>query len=391
MRSAVIGWWQERREADRFDLYTRLSLVLVCVAQPVLFSLLVQPYRSGAAGWLVLTVVVAHTVACVRLMDAALDHHLRRRPRLAMLLMITGAAAVIGSVAVPLLLRGDAARLLAVLSFVLPYLAGFSIALSRRALLVAMALLALGGTGVAWWVSPRPIAVLVGIIAGLAAAVLTFRGSAWMLGVLWELDHARDVRAELAVAQERLRFARDLHDVVGRQLSVVAVKSELAAQLAHRDVTRAVDEMRDVRTLAQQSLTELREVVRGYRAVDLETELAGARSVLTAAGIRCRVVGDGRDLPEPVQSVLAWVVREGVTNVLRHSDATLCTISLRRTDRTVTLSMENDGAVKGAAAPGPAPGSGLVGLTERVTSVGGELTAGPAVANRFMLRVELPR
>src|SRR5690606_30179659 len=107
-----------------------------------------------------------------------------------------------------------------------------------------------------------------------------FRASVWMLGVMWELEGSRRTQAQLAVAEERLRFARDLHDVLGRNLSVMALKSALAAQLSRRGRPGAEAEMMAVRDIAQESLREVREVVHGYRAADLTSELAGARSVL---------------------------------------------------------------------------------------------------------------
>ncbi|MDD9205445.1 histidine kinase, partial [Georgenia sp. 10Sc9-8] len=124
-------------------------------------------------------------------------------------------------------------------------------------------------------------------------------------GVVWEQERMRTVHARLAVAEERLRFSRDLHDVVGRTFSAIAVKSELAAELARRGQDGAVDQMLEVRGLAQDSLREVRGVVAGYRAVDLAAELDGARSVLRSAGVRTRVVGDGTALPDPVQQALA--------------------------------------------------------------------------------------
>jgi two-component system sensor histidine kinase DesK len=251
------------------------------------------------------------------------------------------------------------------------------------------------------------VEVLVSAVAtlffGFFVLLFGFRSSLWMLGVLWELDRARGNQVRLAVAEERLRFARDLHDVLGRNLSVVALKSELAAQLAKRDRPRAVEEMLEVRRIAQDSLAEVREVVRGYRSADLDAELAGARSVLASAGVRCRVLGEGHELSPQAQSALGWVVREGTTNVLRHSEAISCTVSLRRggaatdpagaravtapvpgnlpdgdsglgvptidgDERLVTLVMENDGV-----RPGDPPqfGNGLLGLSERLAPLGG--------------------
>ena len=130
----------------------------------------------------------------------------------------------------------------------------------------------------------------------VGSVVITYRLSVWLLGIVWEIDRSRDVQAQLAVAEERLRFARDLHDVLGRNLALIAVNSELAAQLVRRGQDGAVERMLQVHQTAQDSMRELREVVGGYRNADLDAELAGARSVLRSAGIGCRVIGDGADL-----------------------------------------------------------------------------------------------
>ena len=130
--------------------------------------------------------------------------------------------------------------------------------------------------------------------AGPLLALASVRCGAWSLGVMLQAEQNRDAQARLAVAEERLRFGRDLHDVMGRNLAVIALKSELAVQLARRGRPEAVDQMIEVQRIAQESQREVREVVRGYREADLEAELAGAQGVLAAAGIDCRVSGPKR-------------------------------------------------------------------------------------------------
>jgi len=145
----------------------------------------------------------------------------------------------------------------------------------------------------------------------LAAAfyVISYRMSVWMLSLVWEIDDARAAQAKLAVAEERLRFARDFHDVLGRNLTLIAVTSELAARLAGNGDPHAVDHMLEVHRVAQESAREVREVVAGYRTA----ELAGARSVLRAAGVRVRVIGDGATFPRDAQAAFGWVLREATT------------------------------------------------------------------------------
>ncbi|MBO1337347.1 sensor histidine kinase [Streptomyces sp. VRA16 Mangrove soil] len=234
------------------------------------------------------------------------------------------------------------------------------------------------------------VGVAVVLVLSVPLQLLTVRCSAWNLSVMWESERARETKARLAVAEERLRFGRDLHDVMGRNLSVVALKSELAAQLARRgDVEAAVAQMVEVQRIARESQKDVRDVVRGYREVDLAVELVGAQGVLDAAGIACTVTGDPAGLPGEVQSALAWVVREAATNVLRHGDAAACRVSLERGDEGVVLTVENDGA-EGAAGAEGGVGSGLAGLRERLAGVDGSLDAGFAGEGVFRVVAAVP-
>lgn len=206
-------------------------------------------------------------------------------------------------------------------------------------------------------------------------AVMLIALASMMLNVLRttkELDRARRAGARLAVAEERLRFARDLHDVFGRTLSTVALKAELGAAQADRGRAEASATMREVQAIATGALEEMRDVVRGYRETDLATEVAGARSLLEAAGIEVTTVVEAGSLPPAVARCLAWVVREGTTNVLRHAAATSVRLTLARDAAGMTLSLVNDGA---GDSP-PDRGSGLTGLAERLDEVGGTLSSG---------------
>ncbi|NBE53916.1 sensor histidine kinase [Streptomyces sp. YC537] len=280
---------------------------------------------------------------------------------------------------------------------VLPLLVAYSLTVPVRISLVALLGVTAPLCGVLWLMNSGGrtlIAILITILVVGAWIAGTVRLSAWGLGVMYELRTARDVQARLAVAEERLRFGRDLHDVLGRNLAVVALKSELAVQLARRDRPEAVEQMIEVQRIAQDSQREVREVVRGYREVGLGAELAGAQGVLKAAGIDCRVLGtEAADaLPPAVHAALGWVVREAATNVLRHGDADRCTVALRVTGQepaTAVLTVENNGAGQ-APAPGASSGSGLVGLRERLSAVDGVLEAGPAAGGHFKLTAEVP-
>jgi len=229
----------------------------------------------------------------------------------------------------------------------------------------------------------------------VGTAVLVYRVSVWYLAVLWEIDRSRDVQARLAVAEERLRFARDLHDVLGRNLTLIALNSELAAQMVSRGQEGAVEHMLEVRQVAQDTMREMREVAGGQRSTDLDSELGGARSVLRSAGISARVVGDGAGLPRPVQAALGWVVREATTNILRHSDPTTVTIELDvvqdgDTGPAAVLRIENDGVHRADSSGGANGGSGLVGLRARLADLGGDLDAKALTGSRYVVQVRLP-
>ncbi len=212
-------------------------------------------------------------------------------------------------------------------------------------------------------------------------------GSIRMTHTIQELRAAREEIARLAVSEERLRFARDLHDLLGHSLSLIVLKSELAGRLAEAAPDRAVAEIRDVEGVARAALREVREAVAGYRQPSLADELGGAREMLGAAGIAYWVDAAPGGLPAAPEAVLAWAVREGVTNVIRHSRATQCVIRLTRDDEGAGVEVADDG--QGAAADA-SPGSGLRGLVERVAAQGGDFAAGPEPAGGYRLRVRLP-
>ena len=202
-----------------------------------------------------------------------------------------------------------------------------------------------------------------------------------------ELRRARGEISRLAVSEERLRIARDLHDLLGHSLSTIALKSELAARLVESDPARAASELADVQDVSRQALAEVREAVQGYRQLALDEALAGARSTLVAAGIDCDLDAVPRDLPADVEEVFAWAVREATTNVVRHSGAERCAVRIRDGEEEAVMEVEDDGR----AAPGAVQaGSGLAGLAERVEAIRGRLEAGAAPGGGFLVRLVVP-
>src|ERR1700724_2955133 len=200
-----------------------------------------------------------------------------------------------------------------------------------------------------------------------------------------QLSLAREQIARLAVGEERLRFARDLHDLLGHSLSVIALKSELAGRLIKASPGLAAHEVEDIEKVARDALREVREAVAGYRQPTLAAELAGAHEALTAAGIEDHVDQDHAPLPTAVEAVLAWTVREGVTNVMRHSQAKRCAIRITNQDGRATVEVVDNG--RGGTLQ---PGRGPHGPREAGLERGGTLTAEPLPHEGFRLRVTLP-
>ncbi|WP_406001190.1 sensor histidine kinase [Streptomyces sp. NBC_00829] len=207
-----------------------------------------------------------------------------------------------------------------------------------------------------------------------------------------ELRAAREELARTAVEKERLRFSRDLHDLLGHTLSVIVVKSEAARRLAPRDMDAALAQITDIESVGRQALTEIREAVTGYREGSLAAELDRARSALTAVGIEPVIRRSGPPLEPQTAALLGWVVREAVTNAVRHSEAAHCEITLEATQERVRLTVTDDG-LGGSPADDALPslgGTGLKGLTERLSAAGGSLEAGPSPKGGFRVRAELP-
>ncbi|MGP3774071.1 sensor histidine kinase [Streptomyces sp. SDT5-1] len=205
-----------------------------------------------------------------------------------------------------------------------------------------------------------------------------------------ELRRARAQVAQLAANEERLRLARDLHDLLGHSLSLITLKSELAGRMLPDHPDKAADQVADIEKVSRQALVDVREAVTGYRRPRLAAELAGARVALEAADIAAQVPEEVPALPEAQESALAWTLREAVTNVVRHSGARRCVVGVVRRDTldgpVVELTVEDDGG----GPSGAAPGNGLTGLAERLAAAGGTLDTGAARGGGFRLVARVP-
>ncbi len=201
-----------------------------------------------------------------------------------------------------------------------------------------------------------------------------------------QLHEARGEVARLAANEERLRISRDLHDLLGHTLSLIVLKSEVASRLADRDPEKSLSEVKDIGTVARQALTDVREAVSGYRQRSLTDELDNARGVLDAAGVDLTITTSGTPLPDRLDGLFGWAVREGVTNVVRHARARTATITVRRMSGSAILEITDDGVGKVTEGHG----NGLNGLGERVALSGGTVEAGPGPHGGFRLAVDAP-
>jgi two-component system sensor histidine kinase DesK len=209
----------------------------------------------------------------------------------------------------------------------------------------------------------------------------------WIWDVTMRLDEARGAAAEVAVLRERLRFAGDLHDIQGHQLQAIALKAQLAARLIGVDDELARRHAQDAHALALEALGETRQLVQGYRRVGLAVELANAVGILKAAGVEAAVEGAPEAVPVALQPLFGSLVREGATNLLRHTVAERCEIAVEREGDDVIVRMADDGV---ARAERDGEGSGVAGLRERFAAVGGRVDAAPLAAGGFVLTGRAP-
>lgn len=223
---------------------------------------------------------------------------------------------------------------------------------------------------------------LVPLPAIIASISMMMAGFSRQIATVNELRATQHELAELAVDEERGRVARDIHDILGHSLTVITVKAELAGRLVDLDADRAKNEIADVEQLARGALTDVRATVAGYRGVNVVGELANARAILEAAGINSDLPTTTDALPANYRELAGWIVREGVTNVVRHSGATLCRVLIGPG----IIEVADDGT-------GPQPGgpddraNGLRGLRERVEAAGGRLRLGRSDLGGFSLQV----
>jgi two-component system sensor histidine kinase DesK len=223
-------------------------------------------------------------------------------------------------------------------------------------------------------------------VASLAVG-LTIFSVCRLASMIRRLHEMRTEVAQLAAVRERLRFARDLHDLLGYSLAAITLRTEVTRRLIGSDPATASDELREVVDIARQAVAEVRQVADGYRNISLAQEVAAAAALLASANVSARVQMNCGILPNKVDSVLAMVLRELITNILRHSKARNCWITSEQADEHVTLSVANDGVPRAAATH--RDGGGLENLAWRLEAVGGTLSATVRGDGRFRVLAEI--
>ncbi|WP_149361089.1 sensor histidine kinase [Lolliginicoccus suaedae] len=365
--SRATAWWRSRTPVERITVYMVWPWYLILWLLPLLWLATAWPVAPRRAWLLSALVMVALLVVATVVFQGAMRQRTHPEPtvtpapwRWAMVLLVVAAVyfavlAVVG--------EGDEDWVLA------HFWSGIFVVAIALGPLVRQRLLgvvALAGAGAALVVAGTVgLAIAAAVLA--LVMVLLVHSTLWPIDVMRQLEESRAREAALSVAEERLRFSRDVHDVVGRALSTIAIKSELAAKLADRGDPASAAQMREVEGIAHESLRSVRELVRGYRTIDLDQEVRGARELLESAGIATTVEGGSHDVAGPARESAAWVVREAVTNILRHSRASTCLIVIGAEGVAIT----NDGA---GAVSRASEGVGLTGLRERLATVGGELS-----------------
>ncbi|MDO5512217.1 sensor histidine kinase [Corynebacterium sp.] len=345
--------WRGLDSATKFLLYTRWSLQSVVLFLPLFFLFPAAGIDSITAWGMALLILLVGSAVVVSVIALELQPSLNLAPRRDHRPWFTA-----GLIGLTMALAAS------IILYLVPVAAGvtsasifLAISLSQCLSMAYLPFVA----GRWWWVLLLTIVLVLTFADGLGSdpavgylivlpAVLTSVTimSLWTAGVMRASERARHLEAELKVSEERVRFAQELHDTLGQHLAAMSIKAELAQKLAERGDVRLTQELADLRELTSTSLSEMREVVQGYRSVNLATEVAGARSLLLDARIPLTVTGDSLEVPAAHREQAAWFVREATTNLLRHSDATAATLTLGST----AVTMHNDGVQGDVGKPG---------------------------------------
>ena len=328
--------------------------------------------RGGTREWVLAALSIVVFVPIYAATWLAIDRHRNGQAR-----ALTVAMALYGFALIPTNIGANTYIVFS--AALLPFLVRPQVAVGYLVVLVAGVLaisLVLPPVSRIWLIGPTALLVVL-----MGGANVFYAEHHRRNALLWR---AREEVEEMATLAERERISRDLHDLLGHTLSVIALKSELASRLAHSDPTRAADEIRDVERVSREALSEVRGAVEGYRRRGLSGELRSAARALEPSGVRMVASVADTQMSARHESVLALALREAVTNVVRHARAKTCWISLHDDEDRLVLTVRDDG-VGGT----PTAGHGMTGMRERVASLGGSVTIDGA--DGMCVTVTLPK
>jgi two-component system sensor histidine kinase DesK len=326
--------------------------------------------HTGADRWVRLILLVAFCYVYVDLVARAITDEFRWLRWGAPAMLAALALALLGLVGPDAL--GTVVYVTVSVAVLWPFRVGLPVAVAGTLLVGLSSWLVPSWSGTDTWAVAGSVAL--GSLAAFGFHALVRR--------TWELRAAQQEVSRLAAERERMRIARDLHDLLGHSLTAASVKAQLAGRLVGRDDERAAAEIGEVEKLTRQVLADVRAAVAGYREVSLAVELATAREVLGAAGIAADLPGAVDEVPASLRELFGWAVREGVTNAVRHSQASRVTVRVSPSSVAVT-----DDGRPAPSVGSRAPGSGLAGLAERAAAAGGRLEVGPLPDGGYRLAV----
>lgn len=360
-----VRTWRRMDSVARFALYFRLSMhmlvaafLLLAISLPFTPELTIegQVASTGAPLAIAVLLIVLLAIPAIGALELDPEFNVRPRPPVGPWRKAAGitciAVAMVGLSSAPAAPPWD----------------------TMGAILIPSAALAASAAVIPWMPYRWVVLALAALIAGVSSPAFGFfvvvlgtttMVSVWSVRIVKEADRARHLEAALKVSEERLRFAQELHDTLGQHLAAMSLKAELARALAARNDDRLDGQLVELQALAKTSMAEMRDVVEGYRTINLATEIEGAQSLLQAADVQTTVTGDSFDVPEAHRELAAWFLREATTNILKHSSATHATIELGAHHVIVT----NNGA---HSERGPARGLGA--LKRRAEATGSSIS-----------------
>ncbi|WP_203960720.1 sensor histidine kinase [Actinocatenispora thailandica] len=356
------SFWKDRPDGRRGRVAVVAAIALACLTLAARAVGIARGTGPVPLTWLAAVLVVCYGVGCVLAPWYGTAALRRGRIAIVAVMFLLGAAPAV-LLAAPHYLT-DLTYALSIALMLLPLRHALLLGLATVVAQIVWMLLAQGEVA---WVQ---VAILVGVTATLGTVfALNF--------TVVHLRAAREQVARMAVHEERERVARDMHDVLGHSLSTITVKLGLTRRILQSsgDVALAVGEVTELENMARAALSEMRATISDYRTLSLDSELAGARTALRAGGVRADLPATTDAVRAELREAFGYVVREAVTNVLRHSDAELCTVRLGTDWIEIT---DNGGTAGGAGA-----GNGLTGLAERLAAVSGTLEHGPAPGGGF--------